>query len=73
MHVPTSSRFGIGFLIVVSFFVLSATNADSQPVIRFEEKTHDWGRVLEGDDVKHVFRFQNVGDETLKIEKVKTS
>jgi len=73
MHSLTSFKLGIGLLIVASFFVLSVTNADSQPSIRFEAKIYDWGRVLEGDDVKHVFRFQNAGDETLKIEKVKTS
>lgn len=34
---------------------------------------HDFGKIAEGDIVKHVYKFKNMGDADLIIEKVKPS
>ncbi len=43
------------------------------PKIQFVETSYDFGTVAQGAAVKHVFKFKNVGTDTLKIEQVKTS
>lgn len=72
---------------VVSIFALSCQFALAQegekdanngsaikgPKIKFEETSFDFGTVAQGTAVKHVFKFKNVGTDTLKIEKVKTT
>ncbi|MGE4618468.1 MAG: DUF1573 domain-containing protein [Planctomycetota bacterium] len=40
------------------------------PVIHFEKTEHDWGKVLQGSRVKHVFTVENRGRAPLKILKV---
>ena len=73
MHSFTSLRLGIGLLIVASLLILSGTISYAQPRIEFEHTVYDFGEVIQGENVTHTYRFQNVGDEVLKIEKVKTS
>ncbi len=41
--------------------------------MQFQESTYDFGTVAQGSAVKHVFKFKNVGTDTLRIEQVKTS
>jgi hypothetical protein len=41
--------------------------------IQFQEASFDFGTVAQGSAVKHVFKFKNVGTDTLRIEQVKTS
>src|SRR5262245_52891898 len=41
--------------------------------IQFQESSFDFGTVEQGSAVKHVFKFKNVGSDTLRIEQVKTS
>lgn len=43
----------------------------SGPRIQFEAKTHDFGKTEQKKEIKHAFTFKNVGDDVLKIEKVK--
>ncbi len=43
------------------------------PKIQFEETSFNFGTVAQGTAIKHVFKFKNVGTDTLKIEKVKTT
>lgn len=43
------------------------------PKIQFAESSFDFGTVAQGTAVKHVFKFKNVGTDTLRIEKVKTT
>jgi hypothetical protein len=44
-----------------------ATNAEA-PVISFQETTHDFGSIKEGEVVKHTFIFTNTGKSPLVIE-----
>jgi len=43
------------------------------PKIRIDHPRHDFGRVTEGDKLRHVFTVTNDGDAPLVIEKVTTS
>ena len=49
---------------------LTTTNP---PRITFTETVYDFGKVEQGDQVNHLFRFTNQGDRDLRIESVKTS
>ena len=68
-------------LILVSVMVLSgnvvfaqdSTNAAQGPKIKFAETSYDFGTALQDTQVKHVFKFKNVGNDTLKIAQVQTS
>jgi hypothetical protein len=43
------------------------------PQIAFKETVFDFGKVEQGDQVNHLFRFTNQGGRDLRIESVKTS
>ena len=43
------------------------------PVIHIEEMEHDWGKVLQGTRVKHIFTVENRGKAPLKILKVSST
>jgi len=49
--------------------------ADTGPktTIEFDEMTHDFGNIKEGDKVSHVFKFKNTGNEPLIINSAKGS
>ncbi len=63
------------FVAVVAFS-LSAVLADDKtkgPKIKLTEMSYDFGTAVQGSQVKHIFKFKNVGTDTLKIAQVKTS
>ncbi len=41
--------------------------------IKFENDTYDWGMVMDGDKVRHVYKFTNTGNEPLVISNAKGS
>ncbi|HAQ39129.1 MAG TPA: DUF1573 domain-containing protein [Saprospirales bacterium] len=41
--------------------------------VEYEGEVHDFGKVMEGDIVTHVFKFKNTGDEPLILKDVKAS
>ncbi len=43
------------------------------PKIEFEEKIHDFGKVIEGEKVSYSFKFKNVGSSPLLISDVNAS
>ncbi|MFT5723114.1 MAG: hypothetical protein ACI9JN_000221 [Bacteroidia bacterium] len=48
----------------------TASNPDAQnpePKFKFDHVEWDFGRVNEGEQVKHIYKFTNVGDEDLVI------
>ena len=47
--------------------VKSGSNA---PAIRFETTEYDFGKVLQGEQVSHTFKFKNVGDAPLIISSI---
>jgi len=46
---------------------------DASPRISFAETVYDFGKVEQGDQVNHLFRFTNQGTRDLRIESVKTA
>ncbi|MDZ7359109.1 MAG: DUF1573 domain-containing protein [candidate division KSB1 bacterium] len=75
------SRKRIFSLALVSVIVLSCNFAHAQggangakgPKIQFKETSYDFGTAAQNTQVKHVFKFKNVGTDTLTITQVKTS
>lgn len=41
-----------------------------QPVIEFEKTEHDFGKILQGEQVSYTFKFKNVGNAPLLITSV---
>jgi hypothetical protein len=68
-------------LTLVSVIALSCNFALAQdstkvakgPKIQFGETSYDFGTAAQNTAVKHLFKFKNVGTDTLKITQVKTS
>jgi hypothetical protein len=56
-------------LLAVSLF---AQNMNA-PSISFDTQTKEFGKVLEGEKLKHVFRFVNKGTQTLQVQSVLAS
>ena len=45
-------------------------NSSNTPAIRFETTEYDFGKVLQGEQVSHTFKFKNVGDAPLIISSI---
>ncbi len=58
--------------LLVSAFSISICSF-SQGKIEFEKNTHDFGVVEEGAKPTYLFRFKNIGDDTLRLQSVKPS
>lgn len=41
--------------------------------VSFEEESHNFGKIKDGDKVQHVFKFKNTGTEKLVVKNVKPS
>ncbi len=66
--------YGIGLtLFLLSLGAWPAAAQDQVPVLVFESQTKDFGKVLEGAPIKHVFKFANKGGAVLEIFKVEGS
>lgn len=66
-------RFSAAIIGLVTFTLFPLCAQDKAPVIVFESQTKDFGKVTEGEALKHVFRFTNKGNATLDIVKVEPS
>ncbi|MBC7425444.1 MAG: DUF1573 domain-containing protein [Bacteroidia bacterium] len=44
-----------------------ANNNKDYPVITFDSRTHDFGDIVDGETVKHIYRFKNTGTAPLII------
>jgi hypothetical protein len=51
----------------------SATPVGDEPKLEFEGKSHDFGTVDEGEQLRHVFKLKNTGGAPLLIDRVRTS
>jgi hypothetical protein len=63
-------------LFTASFILLAALvtdNAWAAPQLEVEQPTFDFGKVLQGETVRHTFSFSNAGDEPLQIKNVSSS
>jgi hypothetical protein len=54
-------------------FAQDSTKVVKGPKIQFVETSYDFGTAAQNTAVKHLFKFKNVGTDTLKITQVKTS
>ena len=52
---------------------LVKVNSGNQPVIKFEETEHDFGKITQGERVKYSFQFTNEGSSSLVISNVSTT
>jgi len=41
--------------------------------VKYENEIHDFGKVMDGEVVTHIFKFKNTGDEPLILKDVKAS
>jgi hypothetical protein len=46
---------------------------DSRPTIVFDSQAHDFGKAIQGEELKHLFKFTNRGSAPLEIFKVEGS
>lgn len=63
-------------LSMVAAFTVNAQEAAAEkkgPEIKFDEESHDFGDITQGDRVEHVFAFTNVGTEPLVLSRVLTT
>lgn len=51
----------------------AASNDGTLPKFQFEESTHDFGTITEGDVVEHTFEFTNTGEAPLIIQSASAS
>lgn len=65
----------IAFLFALFFLLISTSTllGEKAPKIKFEHESWDFGRVNQGAILTHVFPFGNEGDDTLHINRVRTS
>ncbi len=61
------------FCAVFAAGTMFLTAQEKRPVISFDNTVKNAGKVLEGETIKHVFKFTNKGDATLEIYKVEPS
>ena len=61
-----------GVFVVFCAFAQEETIPDG-PYITFEETSHDFGDIQQGDKVEHTFAFENTGNEPLIITHVQTT
>lgn len=54
-------------------FAQTRTNSGKGAKIKLAATTYDFGTVTQGTAVKHIFKFKNVGTDTLKITQVRSS
>lgn len=46
------------------------TKTNKVPVIKFEVLEYDFGKILQGEQVSHTFKFKNIGDDPLIISSI---
>lgn len=59
--------------VTIMFVFLSGSFVSAAPNLHVDNPKFDFGEIYQGEKVLHIFEFVNVGDETLKIDQVKSS
>ncbi len=65
-------RFSIAFLLLIPVFESSA-QTQAGAAITWDKNVYDFGDILQGDKVEHVFDFTNTGTEPLVITNVQVT
>ena len=60
-------------ILLISIFADQTPAKEKASKITFEETKHDFSKVKEGVELTFVFKFKNVGEENLAIQKVHAS
>lgn len=66
----------VAYLLFLIFaWTVSAAQEESKsgPVIKFEESSHEFGDIEQGDKVNYIFTFTNTGTEPLILTEVVTT
>lgn len=66
----------VGLVLITSFVAQAQEKQEENvtgPKIEFEESTHNFGDITQGDKVQHVFAFANTGTEPLVLSRVMTT
>jgi hypothetical protein len=71
--VEPQKTIGISAFITEDFTKITPEQLKVAPVIKFDTTTVDFGTIKEGDTIKAIFVFKNLGDSLLRIRKVKHS
>ena len=64
--------FGL-FVVFCAYAQEDETKVTEGALITFEEESHDFGDIYQGDKVEHVFKFENSGSQPLIITNVQTT
>ncbi len=59
--------------IVIVLMICLPSLAYGDPSIEFVRETHDFGHVMQGEQLEYTFEFINTGTEELVIEKIESS
>jgi hypothetical protein len=62
-------RNGFVLAVMLAAAVLPLLAQNHAPLIVFDRQTKDFGKVFEGETLKHIFKFVNKGTATLEILK----
>lgn len=65
--------FILAILFVANFAVAQTASSTSGAELTFEETTHNFGDITQGDVVEHIFKFKNTGNEPLILSNVQTT
>jgi hypothetical protein len=59
--------------IIIVLMLCLPSLAYGEPSIEFVRETHDFGHVMQGEELEYTFEFTNTGTEELVIEKIESS
>jgi hypothetical protein len=66
-------RIWFSFLVIAAAGALPLRGFDNAPTIVFDSTTKDFGKVTQGETLKHIFKFTNKGNATLEIASAEPS
>lgn len=59
--------------VTIMLVLLSCSIIFAAPILQVKNQNYDFGEVFQGEKVPHTFEFVNEGDETLYIDRVRSS
>ncbi|MCL3778793.1 DUF1573 domain-containing protein [Prolixibacteraceae bacterium JC049] len=64
---------GTSATIMENFTKLTASEKQNAPIVTYNQKVFDFGEILEGDRIEHVFKITNDGKRNLIIRNIRTT
>ena len=59
--------------VIMSFVAVTAMKTGAEAEFKFEEETHDFGKIIHNKEVQYDFKFTNTGDAPLIVSSVEAS